>query len=61
MEEKLDYTLNAGAQWSKERVVVDGNLITSRAAGTAGAFSAAIIERLAGKEAAGRIAAAVLL
>jgi 4-methyl-5(b-hydroxyethyl)-thiazole monophosphate biosynthesis len=61
MEEKLDYTLNAGAKWSKERVVVDGNLITSRAAGTAGAFSAAIIERIASKEAAGRIAAAVLL
>jgi 4-methyl-5(b-hydroxyethyl)-thiazole monophosphate biosynthesis len=61
-EELVDYTGAAsGAKWSPARVVVDGALITSRAAGTAGAFSLAIIERLAGKEAASRIAAQVLL
>jgi 4-methyl-5(b-hydroxyethyl)-thiazole monophosphate biosynthesis len=58
-EEQVDCA--AGAKWSDARVVIDGNLITSRAAGTAGAFSLAIIEQLAGKEAASRIAAQVLL
>ena len=61
-EAQVDYAGSAaGAKWSDARVVIDGNLITSRAAGTAGAFSLAIIEQLAGKEAASRIAAQVLL
>ncbi|MDR1868036.1 MAG: DJ-1/PfpI family protein [Treponema sp.] len=49
------------AFWSADRVVVDGNLITSRAAGTAGEWAAAIIHALCGAEAAQRISANVLL
>lgn len=41
----------AGAEFSEDRVVVDGNLITSRGPGTAGEFSEALIEYLCGKEA----------
>jgi len=44
-----------------ERVVVDGNLITSRAAGTTGEWSIAIIEKLLNKETAEKIAKTVLL
>ncbi|MDR1836113.1 MAG: DJ-1/PfpI family protein [Treponema sp.] len=47
--------------WSNERVVVDGNIITSRAAGTAGEFAIAIIGKLLDEEAARKIADAVLL
>ncbi len=43
------------------RVVVDGNLITSRGAGTAGEFAIAIIEALAGRNAALSVAESVLL
>jgi 4-methyl-5(b-hydroxyethyl)-thiazole monophosphate biosynthesis len=56
MEERV-----SGAFWSEERVVVDGNVITSRAAGTAGAWAQAIIARLTGEAAAGKLAASVLL
>ena len=38
-----------GARWMQDRVVVDGCLITSRGAGTAGEFACAIIENLVGK------------
>ncbi|MCK5250300.1 MAG: DJ-1 family protein, partial [Spirochaetaceae bacterium] len=47
--------------FSNERVVIDGNLITSRGAGTAGDFSIALIRYLEGDEAADKIAEAVLL
>ena len=47
--------------WSAESVVTDGNIITSRAAGTAGQFSIAIIEKLLDKEAAKKITQTVLL
>jgi 4-methyl-5(b-hydroxyethyl)-thiazole monophosphate biosynthesis len=53
--------LVSGAKWSDEPVVVDGNLITSRAAGTAGAFAAAIIAKLAGETKSKKIAESVLL
>jgi len=48
-------------KWSDERVVTDGNIITSRSAGTSGEFAVAIIEKLLGEEAAKKIADAVLL
>jgi len=47
--------------FSDNRVVVDGNLITSRGAGTAAEFSLAIIRYLLDDETAERIAASVLL
>lgn len=50
-----------GGRWSKEPVVVDGNIITSRGAGTAGLFSIAIIGQLVGKAEADKIAKSMLL
>jgi 4-methyl-5(b-hydroxyethyl)-thiazole monophosphate biosynthesis len=58
MEEKA---ATANGAWLEDRVVTDGNVITSRAAGTAGEFAAAIIEKLLDKETAKKIADAVLL
>ncbi|MEO7099552.1 MAG: DJ-1 family glyoxalase III [Luteolibacter sp.] len=43
-----------------ERVVVDGNFITSRGAGTAMDFGLALVEHLAGKSAADDVARAVM-
>jgi 4-methyl-5(b-hydroxyethyl)-thiazole monophosphate biosynthesis len=51
----------SGAKWSDEPVVVDGSLITSRAAGTAGAFAVAIVTKLAGEAKSREIAESVLL
>jgi 4-methyl-5(b-hydroxyethyl)-thiazole monophosphate biosynthesis len=51
----------SGASFSEERVVLDGNLITSRAAGTAGEFSEAIVRELLGEKAAEDLAEKVLL
>lgn len=56
MEERV-----SGAEWSEDRVVIDGNIITSRAAGTAAAWSAAIIEKLEGPQAAKELSDSVLL
>ncbi|MCL1930223.1 MAG: DJ-1/PfpI family protein [Treponema sp.] len=56
MEERVQ-----GGHWSDKHVVMDGNIITSRAAGTAGEFSIAIISQLLGETEGGRIAQAVLL
>jgi 4-methyl-5(b-hydroxyethyl)-thiazole monophosphate biosynthesis len=50
-----------GASFSEDRVVVDGNLITSRSAGTAGEFSAAIAQALVGADASRELAGKVLL
>jgi 4-methyl-5(b-hydroxyethyl)-thiazole monophosphate biosynthesis len=47
--------------WSPEAVVIDGSLITSRGAGTAGLFAIAIIGRLLGEAAGKKVAQAVLL
>jgi 4-methyl-5(b-hydroxyethyl)-thiazole monophosphate biosynthesis len=47
--------------WSAGRVVVDGNLITSRGPGTAAAFALALIEKLAGKEEVQKLTEAALL
>ena len=51
----------SGAHWSGDRVVIDGNVITSRGAGTAGDFAAAIIGRLVSEDAAEKICRSVLL
>ncbi len=51
----------SGADFRESRVVVDGNLITSRAAGCAGEFAYAIVESLVGTEAAEELADRVLL
>jgi 4-methyl-5(b-hydroxyethyl)-thiazole monophosphate biosynthesis len=51
----------SGATWKEEAVVADGNIITSRAAGTAAAWALRIIGELAGEQAARKIASSVLL
>ena len=51
----------SGARWSDDRVVADGNVVTSRAAGTAGEWSLAIAAKLFGEDAAAKIGKAVLL
>jgi 4-methyl-5(b-hydroxyethyl)-thiazole monophosphate biosynthesis len=48
------------ASFSEDRVVKDGNLITSRGPGTAAEFAIALIEYLAGKDAADKVYAATL-
>jgi 4-methyl-5(b-hydroxyethyl)-thiazole monophosphate biosynthesis len=48
-------------EWSADPVVVDGKLITSRAAGTAALWALTIIRRLLGEEPAKQTAASVLL
>jgi protein deglycase len=50
LEDKL-----AGAHFSEERVVTDGNLVTSRAAGTAAEFSLVLLEILSGKETSDKV------
>jgi 4-methyl-5(b-hydroxyethyl)-thiazole monophosphate biosynthesis len=52
---------DANGEWSEDRVVTDGYIITSRAAGTAGEFAITIIEKLLDKETAKKIADTVLL
>jgi 4-methyl-5(b-hydroxyethyl)-thiazole monophosphate biosynthesis len=50
-----------GGTWLEDRVVIDGSLITSRAPGTAAEFALTLIDKLAGPDAAAKIAAAALL
>ncbi|MDR1637715.1 MAG: DJ-1/PfpI family protein [Treponema sp.] len=61
MEKQVDLSLNPGGRWSEDRVVVDGNTVTSRGAGTAGAFAVALIGLLLGEEEGKAIARMVLL
>jgi 4-methyl-5(b-hydroxyethyl)-thiazole monophosphate biosynthesis len=49
------------AVWTDDRVVSDGSIITSRAAGTSGEFAIAIIRELLGEETAKKTADSVLL
>jgi 4-methyl-5(b-hydroxyethyl)-thiazole monophosphate biosynthesis len=56
LEEKV-----RGASWSEDRVVTDGNIITSRSAGTTGNFAAAIISALVSKGEAEKLTKSVLL
>jgi 4-methyl-5(b-hydroxyethyl)-thiazole monophosphate biosynthesis len=51
----------SGAHWSADRVVTDGSVITSRGAGTAGLFAAAIIEKVLDQKEADKTAESVLL
>ena len=60
-EKNILPSMLTGAGWKEDRVVVDGNLITSRGAGTAGEFAAAIIGKLVGQEEAKKLADKVLL
>jgi protein deglycase len=50
-----------GATFSDDRVVVDGNLVTSRSAGTSGEFAWAIVRELLGADEAAELAQRVLL
>ena len=52
---------SAGAAWKQDRVVTDGNIITSRGAGTAGEFACAIITKLVSEDEAKKLAEKVLL
>ncbi|MDR1024421.1 MAG: DJ-1/PfpI family protein [Treponema sp.] len=56
----MEKDLSQGA-WKEDRVVIDGSLITSRGAGTAGAFAAAIIGQLLGEAAEKTLTRSVLL
>ena len=56
MEEKT-----VDGQWLNDRVVVDGNIITSRAAGTSGEFAVAVISKLFDETAGKKMADMVLL
>ncbi|MCC5845418.1 MAG: DJ-1/PfpI family protein [Verrucomicrobia bacterium] len=50
-----------GGTWVDAAVVEDGNLITSQGPGTSFAFALRILERLAGGDAAGEVAAGMLV
>ncbi len=50
----------AAADYRTDRVVVDGNVITSRSPGTALEFALTLVEQLSGRETSRRIAADVL-
>ena len=56
MEKKV-----SGGKWQEDKVVVDGNIVTSRAPGTAVAFALALVEILAGKDAAKSLSESALL
>ncbi|MDR1469076.1 MAG: DJ-1/PfpI family protein [Spirochaetaceae bacterium] len=51
----------SGATWREDKVVVDGNLITSRGAGTAALFALAIIEHVLSRDAAEKVGKATLV
>ncbi|MDR1059511.1 MAG: DJ-1/PfpI family protein [Treponema sp.] len=46
LEQSVPSTPSGGAVFLEDRVVVDGNIITSRGPGTAGVFAAAIVGKL---------------
>jgi 4-methyl-5(b-hydroxyethyl)-thiazole monophosphate biosynthesis len=56
MEEKVQ-----NGKWTDERVAIDGLIVTSRGAGTAGEFAVSIIGQLLSAAEANKIAQTVLL
>lgn len=50
----------ADASECENRVLVDGNVITSRSTGTAMEFAVAVVEKLLGREAAREVAEGLL-
>jgi 4-methyl-5(b-hydroxyethyl)-thiazole monophosphate biosynthesis len=56
MEERV-----SGASWKEDRVVINGNLVTSRGAGTAGEFAVAVIGELLDAAEGEKVAKSVLL
>ncbi|MDR3248168.1 MAG: DJ-1/PfpI family protein [Treponema sp.] len=56
MEDKVK-----GAAWSEDPVVIDGNIVTSRGAGTAAAWAVALIDLLLSPKEGEKIARSVLL
>lgn len=48
-------------KYKEDKVVVDGNVITSRGPGTAFDFALVIVDKLVGKEKASEVAKAMLL
>jgi 4-methyl-5(b-hydroxyethyl)-thiazole monophosphate biosynthesis len=57
----MEGKVSGDAKWTQDKVAVDGNIITSRAAGTAAAWAIALIEKLLDAAAAQKIASSVLL
>jgi len=57
---EMEQGLTCGT-WTEDKVVIDGTLITSRAAGTAAEFAFALIRILAGGDQEERLRAALLL
>ena len=51
----------AGFSYKEDRVVLDGNLLTSRGPGTAFEFALALVERLQGREAVHKITPPMLV
>ena len=61
MESKVASIAGGGGNWLSDKVVIDGNLVTSRAPGTAVNFALALIELFAGKDAAESLRKSALL
>jgi len=57
----LSGSASPGAEWKQDRVVVDGNIITSRGPGTAGEFACAIVAKLVSPADAEKLAERLLL
>jgi 4-methyl-5(b-hydroxyethyl)-thiazole monophosphate biosynthesis len=60
-EKSVPSTPSKGAVYSGEKVVVDGNILTSRGPGTAGFFAAAIVGRLVSEAEEKKLLQAALL
>ena len=59
--EKHDGGFVGGGKWQADKVVVDGNLVTSRGPGTAVDYALALVELFAGKDAAKSLSESALL